>query len=759
MEETAEQSGNLKFSVDSNLLFELGERLVTRPSIALSELIKNAYDADATKATVIFDRVDKPGGVMIIEDNGHGMTFEEIENNWMRIATQIKREKPISRIYCRPLSGAKGVGRLAVRRLGTELTLQSIAERNDNGIVTKEMVVVTFKWEDSNFLPGQDLVNTPISYTRRHVPHDTKTGVTLLVEGVRDSWTKQEVLNLRRDLLSVQSPYPDIGVQDQSHVGENCKPDPGFNFELVIDGSEELKELAGELGDDFLKAAWAKLEGKINEKGRARYDIDIQQVPKEKDYLIDRDNEYPDLKGASFRIYYLVYRREFFLNSGLNLQTVTRKGREDGGVRIYLDGFRVFPYGDAGDDWLRLDEYGAKNINMGTFITPSNVVKELVSSLERPWLLIPKNNQLFGVVSISQVQHSGIEMNISRERLIETQAFVDLRRFVQNGIYWATIKYAAFLTEERNAQKREQEKELAERKEETRTALDVIEDVKVVLANEAAIPQERRSALLESLNEASQRIKVEGEEHISQTSMLRILASAGTTILLMNHQLQALVGAITQIEVDLLQLRPEIPESLYQHYDRITDQVSEWHNMVESQVSMLGFLLSPDSRQKRKRLVLRQVVEDVRRPMSLYMKTYHISFDNNVPPTLRTPPIYQSELYAVLINILSNALKAVFGRAERLISVGGKKMDKALYFWMMDTGVGVPIEKRERVFSPFVTDSLSNPVLGVGTGLGLTVVRDIIDTYAGTVRFVDVEKPWKTRLEIVLPERGSTSDN
>ncbi|HYT46063.1 MAG TPA: ATP-binding protein, partial [Methylomirabilota bacterium] len=233
MEETIEQSGNLKFSVDSNLLFELGERLVTKPSIALSELIKNAYDADATRATVIFDRVDKPGGVMIIEDNGHGMTFEEIENNWMRIATQVKREKPISRIYCRPLSGAKGVGRLAVRRLGTELTLQSIAETNDNGIVTKEMVVVIFKWEDKSFLPGQDLVNTPISYTRRPVPHHTKTGVTLLVEGVRDSWTKQEVINLRRDLLSVQSPYPDIGVQYKPHAGVNCQPDPGFNFELI----------------------------------------------------------------------------------------------------------------------------------------------------------------------------------------------------------------------------------------------------------------------------------------------------------------------------------------------------------------------------------------------------------------------------------------------------------------------------------------------------------------------------------------------
>lgn len=216
---------------------------------------------------------------------------------------------------------------------------------------------------------------------------------------------------------------------------------------------------------------------------------------------------------------------------------------------------------------------------------------------------------------------------------------------------------------------------------------------------------------------------------------------------------------VVTIKEDLLRLRPDIPKDLYLNYDGITDQVSEWHNMVESQVSMLGFLLSPDSRQRRRRLLLHQVVEDVRRPMSLYMKTYHISFENNVLPTLRTPPIYQSELYAVLINILSNALKAVFGRTERRISVEGGKINGDVCFWMMDTGVGVPTENRERVFRPFVTNSLPNPVLGVGTGLGLTVVKDILDTYGGSARFVDAESPWKTRLEIVLPERRYTSDN
>lgn len=748
------QSGEFEFSIDSNLLFELGERLVTKPSIALAELVKNAYDADATEVIVTFENVDKSGGIMIIEDNGHGMTFEEMQNNWMRIATGKKREKPVSRRYCRPLSGAKGVGRLAARRLGTQLTLQSTAERSDEGILTKECVVVEFNWQKS-FPPGQDLTKIPVQYTRKAVSLEAKTGVSLFIAGVRDAWTKEDITNLRRDLLSLQSPYPDLSVQSQHSVEDNCTPDPGFNFDLVIDNSGELKELAGELGVALLNSAWAKLEGEINKEGKAEYNLNIQQNPKGLDNLVDAENTYEALVGARFRIYFFVYRKDFFYKSSLNVRDATKKGREEGGVRIYLDGFRVFPYGDPGDDWLRLDEYGAKNINLGAIITPTEIVRQLANSLERPWLNIPKNNQLFGAVAISQVKHSDIEMNVTRDRLIETPAVANLRRFVQNGIYWATIKYAAYLSEEKILSQRRQEKEDIQRKEYTRSVLDIIDDVKAAITNQIGMPEERRSALLENLNKASERVKAQEEERISDISMLRILASAGTTLALMNHQLQAFVGAILQIKADMLRLRPAIPEHLHQQYDDITEQVTEWHNMVASQVSILGFLLSPDNRQRRRRLLLRQIVEDVKKPMAFYMKTYHVSFENNISPTLRTSPLYPAELYAILINILSNALKAIHGQTGRKISVGAEKTSQELRFWMMDTGVGIPVEHREQAFKPFYTTSAPNPTLGVGTGLGLTVVKDILDTYEGSARFVDAEIPWKTRIEIILPERSS----
>lgn len=739
------QSGNLKFSIDSSLLFELGERLVTRPSIALAELVKNAYDADSTKVIVTFEQVSKPGGVIMIEDDGHGMTFEEIKTSWMRIATSRKRLKPVSKIYCRALSGAKGIGRLAARRLGSSLLLQSVATRED-GI--KESVTVNFDWKES-FLPGEDLENVSVSYKRQKVETNSKTGVYLFIGGVRDAWTEDEIRNLLGDLLSVQNPFPDLLVAPKHNEENRCSPDPGFNFDLFVDGSERLNKFSGGLGDAFLKAAWAKLEGVVDERGKAHYDINIGRN-QESDSFIDATNLYLGLEDARFRIYYMVYKKEYFNEQNFGVQNASRKGREEGGVRIYLDGFRVFPYGDPGDDWLQLEEYGAKNIDMASLISPTMDVMELAGSLNRPFLLIPKNSQLFGVVSISQTKHMGIEINVTRDRLIETPTVTKLQRFVQNGIYWMTLKYASSLAEERIFHKEEQPQ--------PQKVLDIIEDVKVVISTEKGIPEEKRQAIIGTLDRAIQQSRVDTEERISEISMLRVLASAGTTLALMNHQLQAIIGAVLQTEQDLIRLRPKISEDLYPQYDDIVNQISEWHEMVKLQISQLGFLLSAESRQRRRRHPLYQIVENVRKPMSFYMKKYGVAFENNVSRSLRTPPIYESELYAVLINILSNALKAVFTQSERRISVEAEKTDQALYLRMLDTGVGVPVELRENAFRPFFTTSLPNPVLGVGTGLGLTVVRELLEVYNGTARFVNAKSPWKTQIEIVLPERGTSND-
>lgn len=106
---------NLEFSVDSQLLGEIGERLVRKNYIALSELVKNAYDADATRILVRFINAKKSkdksetSEIHLIDD-GHGMTFQQVREYWMRIATTYKVREPISHLFGRRKSSIMGSG-------------------------------------------------------------------------------------------------------------------------------------------------------------------------------------------------------------------------------------------------------------------------------------------------------------------------------------------------------------------------------------------------------------------------------------------------------------------------------------------------------------------------------------------------------------------------------------------------------------------------------------------------------------------------
>lgn len=115
----------INFTVDSALLAELGERLVGKPYIALAELVKNSYDADATKVKIELNPKKRE---IVVADNGHGMDFNDFKNFWMRIGSTHKEKMRISRNLKRPMTGSKGVGRLAVQYLAKEISLSTVSE-------------------------------------------------------------------------------------------------------------------------------------------------------------------------------------------------------------------------------------------------------------------------------------------------------------------------------------------------------------------------------------------------------------------------------------------------------------------------------------------------------------------------------------------------------------------------------------------------------------------------------------------------------
>lgn len=731
MNEKQAEASSLRFEVDAGLLFQLGEQLVARRSIALAELIKNAYDADATQVTVLLENVTRPRGTIIIDDDGTGMTFEEIKNHWMRIATDDKIRNPISPVYGRARTGAKGIGRFAARRLANKLVLHSVAQRNDS---IKEKVVVEFDWK-KKFEAGQTLTEIPVTYKRTIVEDDTPTGVMLYLEDARDVWDEQDIIELQKDLFTLVSPFPQDSARPPT-AESGCKPDPGFSFELQV---PEFPEYEGELGEQFLAVAWGVLTGHVNNQGIPHYHLDIRVTQEHLDFK-PADEVFKGLVDVRFRIHFFIYKSDYFDGFAFGVRDAARMGRSQGGVRIYLDGFRVFPYGDPGDDWLKLDEVRAGRTypHLPEALEPQ--AREIPG---RPLLLTPGNNQVFGAVEISRLKHPGIEINVSRERLVENEALDQLRHFVQLGIYWMTIQHARVKVEE--------ETKVGEKA--GRPAVpEIIEQAQdKIRASEELSPESQRE-ILPILDYAKEKAQAEEEEYIGELSMLRVLSSTGAMVTMINHQLRAVVDGIRAIHTDLAELRPYVSSKVQYSFDRILSRIHDWREMVTRQVSQLGFLLGPDTRLRRRRLALREVVDNVTSPLSLYMRDFGIDFKNQVPANLRTPPIFEAELHAVLLHVFSNALKAVQDKKVRKIAVKTNREDDGVHIFMLDTGSGIEPERQEEVFKPFVTTSTPDPVLGVGTGLGLKIVRDILEIYGGTARFINAEKPWHTCIEIILPD-------
>ncbi len=182
----------IPFTVDSALLRELGERLVGKPHIALAELVKNSYDADATRVVISFgsNRVE-------VTDNGHGMSFEEFKRFWMRIGSPHKEEQRISKRLERPVTGSKGIGRLAVQFLARKLGLHTISDENEDS-----ELVVEVNWDEA--VKAGELTEAVALYEERErveeFPGGVAHGTAITLVGLKEEWTPEDIVNLAREI-------------------------------------------------------------------------------------------------------------------------------------------------------------------------------------------------------------------------------------------------------------------------------------------------------------------------------------------------------------------------------------------------------------------------------------------------------------------------------------------------------------------------------------------------------------------------------
>lgn len=711
---------NVRFSVDARLIHKLGYELVGKQETALGELIKNAYDADATLVVVDYANYHEPGGTLTIIDDGHGMSEDTIRETWMRLSTDDKLENPFSPNFNRARAGRKGIGRLAVERLGKQLVLESNVVGADFGCR------VSFSWDEA-LERGMDLGS--VSFKLEKYPKDPKQyGTKLIIEQLRDRWTDKMLEGVWTSVVLLQTP-----VRFELNIANvNAIKDPGF--QVVINGrssTEVIKELSIE--KSFLDKRLAKITGTIDSQGIARFSVKSNQLGLEDETTAE--NLFSLVGEITFEVDYFIYASE--LIPGFSEKTASKLGHKYGGVRVYRNGFRVLPYGESSDDWLKL-----------AFDTA------------RRNLLNPANNQnFFGQIDIHLEKNPLLEETSSREGLIENEAFYELRSFVRTGIEWAVQRVASIRDKKTSAGQKDW---IAKKDRPSKTLEELLNEAALSKSAEEATSEEslkdetvsiNKSALQQALSEQKKyedTVAAQEAAHIRYEEMLRILASFGISISVFAHEVG---GALTGVDGALLAISKQSkPDENSESWALVEDNMQRLRDLS----GYISEMISHAGSRERRPIPLSAVISTFIREFSNYLNSKNIKFSHSVEPAfLRTAPMHRSEIDSVLFNFLTNAVKAV-GRSkntDRRISITAYKRETKAIIRFQDSGDGVSENIKEQIFDPFFTTSMYDPdvTAGTGTGLGLKIVHDIASANGGWVSLSDPDPGFGCCFEFAVP--------
>jgi signal transduction histidine kinase len=715
------KTGELYFGIDARHIRQLGQELVGDRTTAVTELVKNAYDADATTVQLRFLRAGRKGGTLEVEDNGSGMSLEDVRRGWMRISTDAKNIEQRSPRYGRTRAGRKGIGRFATETLGSRLRLRTTVAGEPTALS------IDFDWQ-TDYPAGKDLGEIANTY-RLELAEEEEHGTILRVEGLYDAWGNDTRGRVRKAIRLLQPPFPPAEVQPARRKSRQHAVDPGFRVNVEVNGRLDPLTLHGY--DDFLQAGTAKVHAKVTKGGRLVAHVTSARLSLDREEALP--GRYPKAGEFSLDASYFIFLRGAL--GGVPMKVAKEMANDFAGIRLYRDGLRVMPYGERDNDWLSLDRLSSR----------------------RTKLIPVANLNWFGQVSISRESNDTLRDTASREGVVENEAFRQLKKAVQEALVWAATEVGKARERKVTTSKRPStsRRTIVNRAHKT-VERSVSEELPANVKDQVLpVIQSAFAEVSEEARESDRSERDEIQTLLDEVELLRVLASLGTSIAVFSHEVRS---ALTASSAALRALAAGDRKASAENLERA-------HRAVEELQDLAGYIdayISASQRRTREPQPMARLIEEFTENLSKNLAR-NIDFTTKVSPrSLRTAPMARSELEAILINLLTNSVKAMDGEdhPERCISISAQGLNGEVRLRFQDTGAGIDPKIRHEVFDPFVTDTRSQiSELGTGTGLGLKIVRDIVEENGGTVTISDPDTPFTTCMEIVLPrwERQKSS--
>jgi len=703
-------SETVGFRAHARLLTMLGEQLIKNERVALVELVKNAFDADATRVLVDFrgfaeDFKPGPNASIVITDNGVGMTDQLVRTAWMNPATPSKKLLKVNEpktTLGRVLQGEKGIGRFATFKLGNEVTLVTRARGHeyettlvvdisalDEESGLQESVTVDLYLEDVAALLD---VDAPRVFDGTGII-GSEHGAQLAITGLRASWNQKLVDGAFDDLDRLQplmwgdvaegrlnSSFEVVFLQDGVDLGLGRKRTE--DFEVALDRAV-LKVRNGRFDPEARSLAF-NLNGR-----RVTLNIDDSEVrglkPFKDRFLKDAGKDLPldsrpEPTCGPFNFEFYVFDLDRAAPTANQLDGEQKAMIKDHRIYLYRDGIRVYPYGDADDDWLEID---AIRGNEGAGRTLSN-------------------DQTVGYVAITQADNPQLRDKTSREGLIESgPATADFKALISTVLRYLRTQFQPYLDAKTRAKQHGLQQHRIDRhvqalREEgglSKKALKYLDDLEKALGAERELSS-MQVARTEQL--AGVGLSVETASHD--------LILAGTEAL---HSARQIVA-----ELKLLDL------ASHPVYATATQLVTRLEFVSARFRDVQGLFVST-----RQKLSEQDIVQALKRVRSIYARLHkdqRIEFEIDSAAALKAPAT-EAAVLQLLINLVDNA---TYWLTSKIMPPGETRVIRAFTpdastLVVTDNGPGVKEQDAPYIFESFYSGKGED-----GKGLGLYIARE-----------------------------------
>ncbi len=682
----------LRFSTE--IIRRLGEELNPSLDKGVVELVKNAYDADATQCRVELLNTDRAGGTVLVSDNGDGMTVGDIVGGWLVLGRSRKSQRRKTKLGRVP-AGSKGLGRLAALRMGKRALLTT-QPRQEKGPGYR----LEIDWERFDAAEVVEDVELTIESMS---PGEAAYGTAIRIEDLRHGFGRMAVKRLARELILLADPFQD---------------DPqAFRPELRAAEFRDLEEL---VRGRYFRDAEFLLRAELDRAGRAtarvtdwRGEVLFSAEHEELARKRKAQGSY-ECPRATFELWAFLLNRKTFSTRVSSLGEVRSWLGEFGGVHLYYNGLRVNPYGNAGNDWLEMN------------------LRRVRSPEERP-----STNTAIGRVCVED-EGEALEQKTDRSGFIEDTEFRDLRAFAQDALDWMARRRL-----EEAERRRQQERAEAP----VRSGESELEMKRVIRGSPPRIRGRLGSAF--ERYEASRNKEVESLQ--KEVQLYRTLSTAGITAVTFAHESSGnSVKVITQSIGTVARrarsrMGPAYSETLGEPVRRIRRAVKN--------LAVLGaatLRLVAHEKRRLSRIDLHELLAKVVKNYEPFLAARDVKLTVELgsgSPYLRGS---EAAIESIVTNLLTNSVAAFEEDATRgrRIRMRTELSEGTWTLTVEDNGPGIRGISTREIWLPGRTTRRD------GTGLGLTIVRDAVRDLGGRVDALESGESGGAVLLVELPVLG-----